>query len=116
MSRPEFTDHLPDGLPGAAALIQQLRATPDPERRQAIIAPHPALDLLAPVPVLAAWLGVKEQSVYMARTRTRPDGSKAWPDEDGSILGRKMWRFSTIALHRAATPGRVWNLRKRKAS
>ena len=60
---------------------------------------------------LAEWLGVKEQSVYMARTRKRPDGSPVWPDEDINILGRKMWTFARVALHRATAPGRGWNLR-----
>ena len=105
-----FTDTLPDGLPDAGALIEQLRAAPEPERA-ALVARYPGLEVLAPVPVLAEWLGVKEQSVYMARTRKRPDGEPVWPGEDATILGRKMWRFSTIALHRASAPGRGWNLR-----
>ena len=106
-----FTDTLPEGIPAAAALIEELRATDDLDERAAIVARYPVLEQLAPVPVLAEWLGVKEQSVYMARTRKRPDGSPVWPDEDATILGRKMWRFSTIALHRATAPGRGWNLR-----
>ena len=81
------------------------------DERAAIVARYPVLEQLAPVPVLAEWLGVKEQSVYMARTRKRPDGEPVWPDADATILGRKMWRFSTIALHRASAPGRGWNLR-----
>lgn len=108
---PEFTDRLPDGMPDAAALIEHLRAEADPDKRAAIVAGHPVLGLLAPIPVLAAWLDVKEASIYMARTRKRADGSPVWPDEDDTVLGRKMWRFSTVALHRASAPGRGWNLR-----
>jgi hypothetical protein len=106
-----FTDKLPEGMPDAAALIEQLRAEPDPDARQSILAGYPVLELLAPIPVLAKWLDIDKSSVYMARTRKRPDGSPVWPDEDETILGRKMWRFSTIALSRATAPGRGWNLR-----
>ena len=108
---PSFTDTLPDGMPDAAALIEELRAAGDNYRRELVIERYPVLDLLAPIPVLAAWLGVKESSIYMARTRTRPDGSPVWPDEDATILGRKMWTFAGVALNRASTPGRGWNLR-----
>lgn len=108
---PEFTDKLPDGMPDAAPLIEELRSTADLDKRRAIVARYPVLELLAPVPVHAQWLGLKEQSIFMARTRRRPDGLPVWPDEDETILGRKMWRFSTIALHRASAPGRGWNLR-----
>ena len=105
-----FTDTLPDGMPEAAALIAELRAA-DPADRAAIIARYPVLELLAPAPVLADWLGMRVRSIWVARGRTRPDGSKEWPDEDDTLLGRSVWRFSTIALHRATTPGRGWNLR-----
>jgi hypothetical protein len=108
---PPFTDTMPDGLPFAVDLIAELRAGRDVAGRQRIIARYPALELLAPVPVLGLWLNMKEQSIYMSRTRKRSDGLLEWPDEDDTVLGRKMWRFSTIALHRASAPGRGWNLR-----
>jgi hypothetical protein len=106
-----FTDTLPRDMPDAAALIEELRAAGSPDERAAIIARYPVLEQLAPVPVLAEWLGVKEQSVYMARTRTRGNGTPVWPPEDATILGRKMWTFAGVALHRASAPGRGWNLR-----
>ena len=112
-----FTDTLPDRMPTAEWLINDARErlaeghTPEDLRQQWAGAWDGATELLAPIPVLAAWLGVKEASIYMARTRKRPDGPPVWPDEDATILGRKMWRFSTIALHRATAPGRGWNLR-----
>jgi len=112
---PKFTDTLPDGLPDAAELGARMRAQlasgTDPGKVLAnAVAACPALELLAPVSVLAQWLGMREQSVYMARTRKRPDGLRVWPDEDDTILGRKMWKFGSIALHRATAPGRGWNL------
>ena len=114
---PPFTDTLPDKMPSAEWLINDARDrlaeghTPDDLRQQWAGAWNGNTELLAPVPVLAEWLGMNPQSVYMARTRKRPDGLPVWPDEDDTILGRKMWRFSSIALHRASTPGRGWNLR-----
>ena len=110
MSTPAFTDTLPDDLPDAADLIKELKATQDPAGRQAIIARYPVLDLLAPVPVLAKWLHMKEQSIYAARTAKRGDGTPVWPDADETVLGRKMWRFSTAALNRAGSR-RGWHLR-----
>ena len=114
--QPKFTDALPSGLPDAAELVarmrDQLASGADPGQVLAgAIAECPALELLAPVSVLAQWLGMRDQSVYMARTRKRPDGLRVWPDEDDTILGRKMWKFGSIALHRATAPGRGWNLR-----
>ena len=111
MNEQRFTDTLPDEIPAAAGLIEELRAVETDDERAAIVARYPVLELLAPVPVLAEWLGVKEQSVYMARTRKRPDGGAVWPGEDATILGRKMWTFAGVALHRATAPGRGWNLR-----
>lgn len=109
---PKFTDTLPEGMPDAAALIEELRSTGDETNRHIIIERYPVLEVLAPVPVLGQWLGMNAQSIYMARTRKRPDGEPTWPAEDDTILGVKMWRFSTVALHRATAPGRGWNLRK----
>jgi hypothetical protein len=116
MNDRHFTDTLPEGLPDAAALIEGMRKRlaekADPAAVLAdALAEHPALGMLAPVPVLAGWLGVKESSVYMARSRKRADGSPVWADEDDTILGRKMWTFGGVALHRATAPGRGWNLR-----
>lgn len=111
MEQPEYTDTLPEGLPDAAALLEELRATDDLGKRAEIIARYPALDLLAPVPVFAEWLDMRLASIYAARSRKRPDGLPVWPDEDDTVHGLKMWRFSTIALHRASAPGRGWNLR-----
>lgn len=114
---PRFTDRLPERMPSAEWLINDARErlaeghTPEDLRRQWAGHWDGNTETLAPVPVLAKWLDVKESSIYMARTRKRPDGLPVWPDEDDTILGRKMWRFSTIALHRASTPGRGWNLR-----
>ena len=108
---PTFTDVLPASLPAAAALIAELRATDDPDERAAIVARYPVLELAAPVPVFAEWLGMRLQSIYAARTAKRKDGALVWPDEDGTMHGLKVWRFSTIALHRASAPGRGWNLR-----
>lgn len=108
---PQVAAVLPDDMPDAAALIEELRATDDLDERAAIIARYPVLEQLAPVVVLSEWLGIDKASIYMARTRKRPDGEPVWPDADATILGRKMWRFSTIALHRASAPGRGWNLR-----
>lgn len=108
---PRLADKLPDGMPDAATLITELRAAAGPDERAAIIARYPVLEQVAPIPVLAEWLGVKEASIYMARTRTRSDDLPVWPDEDDTILGRKVWQFGRIALHRASAPGRGWNLR-----
>lgn len=105
-----LTDKLPDGLPGAASLIKELRAVSEPERA-AIIARYPALELAAPVPVFAEWLGMGIQSIYASRTAKRRDGALVWPDADATMYGLKVWKFSTIALHRASAPGRGWNLR-----
>ena len=110
----EYT--LPDGLPAAAALVGELRAAPDAETQAAIIARYPALGKLAPVPLLAQWLGIDKASVYVARTRQRPDGLPVWPGEDDTVFGRKVWKFATIALHRASAPGRGWNLRGEASS
>ncbi len=110
----EYT--LPDGLPAAAALVGELRAAPDAETQAAIIARYPALGKLAPVPLLAQWLGIDKASVYVARTRQRPDGLPMWPGEDDTVFGRKVWKFATIALHRASAPGRGWNLRGEASS
>lgn len=105
-----FTDTLPDAMPDAAALIEELRAA-DPDERSAIVARYPVLELYAPIPVLAQWLDVKESSIYMARTRKRSDGKPVWQDTDKTIMGRKVWTFAEVALHRASAPGRGWNLR-----
>ena len=110
MTETPHTDTLPGGMPDAAALIAELRAA-SAGKREEIIARYPALEQLAPVPVFAEWLGMRLSSIYAARSRLRPDGSLVWPDEDETVHGRKMWRFSTIALHRASAPGRGWNLR-----
>lgn len=112
----DFTDTLPEEMPSAAELIGQIRERMTAGESAAylervILEQWPALDLLAPIPVLAEWLKVKEASIYMSRTRSRPDGSRVWPDEDATILGRKMWRFITVLMSRATAPGRGWNLR-----
>lgn len=102
---------LPDGMPDAGELIKELRAAPEAERA-AIIARYPVLQMAAPVPVFAQWLGVEKASIYMARTRTRTsDGLPEWPDTDKTILGRKAWTFAEIALHRASGQSVGWNLR-----
>jgi hypothetical protein len=112
-----FTATLPDKMPSAEWLINDARErlgeghTPDDLRQQWAGAWDGNTELLAPIPVLAAWLDMKEASIYMARTRKRSDGLPVWPAEDDTILGRKMWRFSTIAIHRSSAPGRGWNLR-----
>ena len=114
---PQFTDTLPERMPSAEWLINDARErlaeghTPEDLRQQWAGAWDGNTELLAPIPVLAEWLKVKEASIYMARTRKRPDGSPVWPDEDATILGRKMWTFAGVALNRASTPGRGWNLR-----
>ena len=114
---PEFTEQLPERMPSAEWLINDARErlaeghTPEDLRMQWDHAWGGATELLAPIPVLAAWLGVEKSTIYMARTRKRTDGSPVWPDEDETILGRKMWRFASVALNRASTPGRGWNLR-----
>src|ERR1700678_537459 len=110
--QPKFTDALPSGLPDAAELVarmrDQLASGADPGQVLAgANGECPALERLAPGSVLAQWLGMRDQSVYMARTRKRPDGLRVWPDEDDTILGRKMWKFGSIALHRSTAPGRV---------
>lgn len=107
----EFTDTLPDGMPDASTLIDELRGTDDPDERAAILGRDPRLGLLAPIPVLAGWLGVKESTIYQARTRTRSDGTAVWPGADRVVLGRMMWTFASVALNRASSPGRGWNFR-----
>ena len=113
---PNFTDTLPAGLPDAAELIESMRSQlaeqVPPEQVLALaVARYPVLEVLAPVPVLAEWLGVKEGSIYTARFRTRGDGTPVWAEADATILGRMMWTFGGVALHRATAPGRGWNLR-----
>ena len=113
---PEFTDTLPDGLPVATELIESMRAQlaeqVPPEQVLALaVARYPVLELMAPVSVLAEWLKMREPSIYAARTRRRPDGTPVWAAEDATILGRKVWTFGGVALHRATAPGRGWNLR-----
>ena len=114
---PQFTDTLPERMPSAEWLINDARErlaeghTPEDLRQQWAGAWDGNTELLAPIPVLAEWLKVKEASIYMARTRTRTDGTPVWPDEDATILGRKMWTFAGVALNRASAPGRGWNLR-----
>lgn len=116
MSTPPFTDTLPDPMPSADWLINDAKErlaeghTADDLRQQWAGHWGGATELLAPIPVLAAWLKVKESTIYQARTRERSDGLPTWPDEDETILSRKMWRFSTIALHRATAPARGHNL------
>ena len=113
----DFTDRLPDPMPSADWLTNDARErlteghTPDDLRQQWAGHWDGATELLAPASVLAEWAGISVQSLWAARTRTRSDGKLAWPDEDDTRFGLKMWRFSTIALHRASAPGRGWNLR-----
>ena len=114
--QPPFTDSLPDGLPAAEEITARARdrlaAGDSPGAvRVALVTEYPLLGLLAPVPALAKWLGMTEQAIYAGRTRKRSDGRPVWPEPEETILGRKMWTFAGIALHRASAPGRGWNLR-----
>jgi len=111
-----FTDKVPDGIPtaeqAAALARERLAAGAAPlAAAAALAAEYPPLGLLAPVPVLAEWLGMSEQSIYAGKTRKRSDGQLVWPKQDDTILGRQVWRFATVIVHRATAPGRGWNLR-----
>ena len=75
---PRFADTLPDPMPSAEWLINDARErlaeghTPDDLRQQWAGAWDGNTELLAPIPVLAAWLGVEKSSIYMARIKYPP--------------------------------------------
>jgi hypothetical protein len=106
-------------MPAAGEVIEWMRAqlaegmTPETVRAEAVTKWHP-LDQVAPVAVLAQWLGQQQQTVQAAMSRTRADGSRLWPEPEPDVpkVGRaSLWRFSAIALNRATSPGRGWNFR-----
>jgi hypothetical protein len=106
-------------MPAAGEVIEWIRAQlaegipPDTVRAEAADKWR-ALGQVAPVGVLAGWLGVREQSIQAAMSRTRANGSRLWPEPEADVpkVGRaSLWRFSAIALHRAKAPGRGWNFR-----
>lgn len=106
-STPVMTDTLPDGLPPAAELIEAMRRrlaeqVPAEQVAAEVTAAHPALGIAAPAVVLAEWLGIKPDTIWVARTR------KTWPEPDGKFGKTSLWKFSTAALGRAAAPGRGW--------
>lgn len=64
----------------------------------------PAIDQLADAPQIAGWLGIQARTIYRERSRQR-DGRPAWPDPE-PLPGRSpLWKWRTIVLHRAASPG-----------
>ena len=80
-----FTDTLPEGIPAAAALIEELRATDDLDERAAIVARYPVLEQLAPVPgdrldacprlpLGGHLLDIKERRKPRPEWKTHPDG------------------------------------------
>jgi len=72
---------------------------------RALDAYAPAVDEVADAPAIAEWLGISSASIYRERSRTRADGSAAWPEPDGKFGRSGVWRYRTIVLHRASMPG-----------
>lgn len=97
-------------LPDAVALIQRVRDALTEGRRadadRFLDECGPAIDELADIPTIAAWLGISPSSIYRERSRRRADGSAAWPEPDSEFGRSGAWRYRTVVLHRASQPGR----------
>ena len=91
----------PPGLPPAAELIAAVRA----DGPAALDAWAPAIDTLADAATAAAWLGIERDTIYRHRTNP-PAGQPLWPNPDYTAGRSGSWTYRTLALHRAAMPGR----------
>jgi hypothetical protein len=106
---------VPELLAPVAEVAEAIRAaraeggtTAQVERRvaKALKAFEPALDALADADALAAWLGVKRESIYREQSRSLADDTPSWPEPDFKAGRSKAWTYRTIALYRASMPGR----------
>jgi hypothetical protein len=106
---------LPELLAPAAEIVEAIRAaraeggTPAQiERRvsKALKAFEPAVDELADADSVAAWLGVKRESIYREQSRALADNTPSWPEADLTAGRSKLWRYRTIAMYRASMPGK----------
>ena len=100
----------PAGLPAADVLVaaakEAMREGTREDAREALDAYAPAVDELADIAEAAAWLGISTASVYRERSRVRADGKAAWPEPDKTFGRSPAWTYRTLALYRAAMPGR----------
>lgn len=91
-------------MPTAAELIAAVKQDgPDVLDRWA-----PWIDELTDAAGAAAFLGVKREAVYRAQLRDRREapGGSQFPGPD-RVFGRsRAWKYRTLVLHRAASPGR----------
>lgn len=96
-----------DGLPPLAELIAAARAAgDDPEARNAALDRwKPEIDDLANRREAAEFLGIKPATVSRDRSRIRADGKPAMPPHDRLVGIAPAWKYRTLVLHRASSPG-----------
>lgn len=66
----------------------------------------PAVDEMTDLAGAAEFLGARLDTVKRRRWRARADGTPDWPDPDVEAGQARAWKFRTIVLHQAGTPGR----------
>jgi len=88
--------------PNAADLIAAVKA----DGPGALDRWMPWIDELTDIDGAARFLGIQARSISRARLRIRADKTPEFPNPD-RIFGRSpAWRFRTLVLARAASPGR----------
>lgn len=65
----------------------------------------PAIDELTDYAGAARFLGLAVGSVRRMKGRTLADGTRQWPEPDGRFGASPAWRYRTIVIGRARSPG-----------
>lgn len=89
-------------LPSAATLAVLVQR----DGPAALDAYAPAIDGQADLTAAAAFMGVTYKSARTLRSRTRADGSPAWPKPDAQYGQAPVWTYRTLVLFKASAPGR----------